>query len=484
MLEFIAGKRVSVQPLGATAAVTSDTTHLAVTIVSTDRALLRELSWTLSLFGYQVTTSSDFGDEAIWRQSAKHGFLLLDTRDGTDVDEILALPRTYAFNYRVAIGAGDATERLLLKGADDVIRHPVNTGELLTRLRAGVRRLEFEHRLAARGRRDATTGLLTRQSLEKKVDRSAQSSSEGPTSVIVCGIDHLPLIREQYGSHAVRHLTTTLARCLERGIVKDEHCGVLGENVFVASLRRTTEEARQFAASLAKEFAACDTLVREIRSLPSLSATVAEWTADVPAKDQFDSLQLVFEQVQSYGGSHTVLSTDVQQAIATWRANMDAGVPFEDVVAQDMMELFPMTLTTPQVEAGFVAAIAAPQQLRVPCIPVVDDAGQLVGEVQVGQVSDGTVPTCQGQPEVVTYSQPLNELFEAFSSAQSEYLVVVDDNRRPVGYVTCEALASLVLDRMDSNNYRTAASSGKGIASLIVPVEPDRAAAEEHAIAL
>lgn len=483
MLEFRNRINRPHRPHGVANAVTTRTTHLPVTIVSSDRELLRELSWTLSLFGYQVTASCDFSEESPWRRSTQPGLLLLDARSGDEVDEVLTMPRSAAFTYRIAIDEGAAAEQLLLEGADDVVRYPVNTGELLTRLRAGVRRLEFERRLAIRGHRDAATGILTRRSLERALEKTTTESDEVPASCVVCGIDHLPLLREQYGAHAVRNLTATLARCIQHSLGAGELCGVLDDDQFIATLCRPVGGAIEFAEAVAREFASSDTLVREIRALPSLSAVAAEWASGAAA-DQFDTCQSIFEHVQSYGGNHIVRADEVQHEIATWRANMDAGVPFEDVVAQDMMERFPIVLTGQQVEAGYVQAIPTPKYLRVPCIPVVDAAGKLVGEVPLEQLEARGTNSHSGQPETVSYDQPLSELFESFSASQSEYLVVVDDTHSPVGYVTCEALASLVLDRIDASNYESPSGDATSIASLVVPVEPVRSAVKEPALAM
>jgi GGDEF domain-containing protein len=445
-----------------------------VTIVSTDRTLLRELSWTLSLFGYRVTASCDFSDESPWRRSPQAGLILIDARSGDEVNDVLAMPRSPGFTYRMVIDGAGAAERLLLAGADDVLRHPVNAGELLTRLRAGVRRLEFERRLTVRGRRDATTGMLTHHALLRELDSARDSFDAGRSTCVVCGIDFLHHLREQYGSHAVRHLTATLARCLGQSIAEGELCAMLGDSTFVAILRRPVDDAIQFAQSLTTDFAACDTLAREIRALPSLSAIVAEWNPAASPAEQLDSNESIFEHAQSYGGNHIGLASDLQQEIATWRANMDAGVPFEDVIAQDMMELFPVVFTSQQMNDGCTSSLAALPHLRVPCIPVVDDSGELAGELRVDPLGGGQPLFDESPSTTVQHNLSLSELFETFHTAQSEYLVVVDGNNHPVGYLTCEALASLVLDRIDASNYCSPAFDETSIAWLIVPVESTR----------
>lgn len=459
--------------------MTTVTTDLPITIVSADRALLRELSWTLSLFGYQVTASCDWSDESPWQRNTQPSLLLLDARSSQDIDSVLSKSRSAAFMYRVAIGDGDSAERLLLAGADDVIRFPVNTGELIARLRAGVRRLEFERRLALRKRHDPTTGVLTRKALLETLEATATP----PVSCVTFGIDFLPLLSSQYGTHAVKSLTATLLRCVRQQLGDGERLAMLSDSTFAAVLERPLDDADQFAQAVAKAFASCDTLVREVRSLPSLSATVASWKPESPAADQLDGYESIFEHVQSYGGGYIVRSAQVQDEIASWRNDMDAGVPFEDVVAQDMMEMFPIILTDQQVQSGYVATLPSGQQLCVPCVPVVDDAGRFVSAAPAGAFGPADSQPSAAKPQTVEFNQPLSELFESFSAAQSEYLVVVDAQQRPVGYVTCESLASLVLDRMNANAYRQAADRSESLASLVVSVEPSRPESKEPAIA-
>lgn len=465
--------------------MTSDTFALPVTIVSTDRSLLRELSWTLAQFGYQVTASCDYSDESPWRRSATPQLLLLDARSSDEVREVLAAPRLAAFTYRIAIQESDSevnAERLLSMGADDVIRYPVNTGELLTRLRVGVRRLEFERRLATRQHCDALTGVSSRRALGHALERQRGLDGSVPLSQVICGIDFLGLIREQYGGRAIQHLKLTLSRCLLQHLEEKEHCGVLNEGLFVVLLNRPLDQATQFAESLASEFSTCDTLVRELRCLPTLSAAVAPWSKDTPTAQQLDSSEAIFEQVRSYGGNCVVQATTVQQEISKWRAHLDGGVPFEQVVAQDMMEMFPLLFTQQQLEAGFASSLISPETLQVPCIPVVDDAGKLVGAFSAGQLENlDSAET--SVPKTVSHVQPLNELFETFATVEDEPLVVVDDENHPLGYLTGKGLTSLVHDRMDSTKYRAWANGGRTLTSLIVPVEPPQTRVEMPSVA-
>ena len=436
-----------------------------VTIVSSDRELLCDLSWTLSLFGYDVSASLDYTDECPSRRHSESGILLIDTRGRDDAAELLASSASTSYTYHLAIELPASTEQRLLEGADDVVRYPVNKGELLTRLRAGVRRLEFEQRLSQRSRRDSATGLLTRQALVRLLKSS--HADLHPTSCVVFGIDWLKQVQQQFGTHAVRHLNATLARCLGRALEPGEVAGLVGDNALIALLQRPAEVAFKFAEAVNRSFAASDTLVREIRSVSSVSAVVAPWDAAIDIDEQLDRLGTTLEQTHYFGGDYIAAASDVQQNVTSWRTDLDDGVPFQDVVAQDLMELFPAIVTREQAETGYLSALPT-TQLQVPCLPVVDDNGRLCGSLEFATHAAGR----GNEAHTIEYNQPLSDLFEAFNTTESDYLVVVDDQQSPLGYLTCEGLASLVLDRMSADRYRLGESAPTGAASLIVPVVP------------
>ncbi|WP_442484606.1 hypothetical protein [Aeoliella sp. SH292] len=444
------------------------TNDLSVTILSSDRELLCDLSWTLGLFGYQVTPTCDFSDESPCRRNLKPGILLVDARpDGVGAD-VLPLPATSDYVYQMAIAPPEAAEKLMLAGADDVVRYPVNIGELLTRLRAGVRRLEFESRMSRRQRRDPETGLLTRETLLTKLTSSNMTPSA--TTWVALGIDCFAEISQQYGLSAVRTLKATLARQIAHALHEGECAGVLGDNALFIALARDTAAAHQFADAIASRFSSNDTLVRTLRSLPTLTAVHGDWDVTIAPAEQLDRCASALEQSFSYGGNHIASASEVQQRVAQWRSDLDTGVPFEEVIAQDLMEFFPAILTREQLDAGFDRALPA-AGLQLPCLPVVDDEGRLTGSLTF---TDGPRRGARGalMPHIVEYHQPLSELFEAFNATESDYLVVVDGRQRPIGYLTCESLASLVLDQMSAERYRAGEQSEFTTASLVVPVGP------------
>src|SRR5215475_4784088 len=54
---------------------------LRVVVVSHDEALLHEISWVLEAVGYDVQTSRDFDQNALWRRYSTPDFVILDGRE-------------------------------------------------------------------------------------------------------------------------------------------------------------------------------------------------------------------------------------------------------------------------------------------------------------------------------------------------------------------------------------------------------------------
>ena len=141
---------------------------MKVLIVSNDRALLRHLSRFLATFGYETAQVADYQQAAPIADALPADLLLVDS--APDFDAAIELCRA------VSQRSGSAGHHILLlldrrwqsrlleaveAGVDDFLARPVVYGEVLMRLRAGARAVEFERRVRRQRRRDPATGLLT-----------------------------------------------------------------------------------------------------------------------------------------------------------------------------------------------------------------------------------------------------------------------------------------------------------------------------------
>src|ERR1700730_14047545 len=145
---------------------------LRVLIVSPDLGVLHDLSWMLTAVGYAVVTSRDVGENAAWRQFGKTDFILFDGRTIADPTQIALAHHSDNPIYRIFLydpaDAADLTA-WFAAGANDALRIPVSRGELLTRIRAGARILEFENRMRSQSSRSRLPGMYSLGGLLRKL---------------------------------------------------------------------------------------------------------------------------------------------------------------------------------------------------------------------------------------------------------------------------------------------------------------------------
>jgi len=463
---------------------------MPATIVSTDTSLLSDLSWTLTMFGYKVSTSSDWDEEAPWRRAVQSQLLLLDPRNGGDAAALLSAARPHSYTHRIALFETDSdAEELLAAGADDVVRAPVNIGELLTRMRSGVRRIEFERRLADFRSKDASSGFLTKLGLIRKMEKlDTHSDVNSPTVIVTCGVDYLDSIRQEHGGRAARRLIAALGLSLQQQLNSGDLGAVLAENVFQLVLPgRSVEQGIDFAENAASDLASHDTLVREIRSRPSLSAVVHEWHSGTAPEKIVEKGFATFTHLKNYGGNCVIDAKRVDQEIEDWRIRMDASTPFQAIIARDVMEAFPLVITqgapVPPNPMPTLEEPASTAHLPA-CVPVVDDDGKLVRITNLDSRTFDNLALAEPEEyatSTIEFDQPLSDLFDAFSTVETGYLVVLEQER-PVGYITCEGLASLVIDPLHANAYRHEVKQSATLSDLVVPLDVAPAAAASQAL--
>src|SRR6478672_861573 len=114
----------------------SEVRPLSVVVVSPDVSLLHEISWILEAVGYQVQTTSDLDQDALWRRYSLADYLFVD---GRNVAEPAAAtfaqdsdnPLYRIFLYDPAKQTDFAA--WYAAGAHDALRTPISRGEVLTR---------------------------------------------------------------------------------------------------------------------------------------------------------------------------------------------------------------------------------------------------------------------------------------------------------------------------------------------------------------
>lgn len=447
-----------------------------VTIVSTDVPLLRELSWTLSAFGYDVNATTDWSDEAPWRWATRPGILILDPPPEPDADRAAAARRGGPFQYRIAIQR-DPTDAMYAGRsefiADDVLRRPLKPSETLSRLRAGVRRLEFERRLVGQSLEDPATGLMSRAGFLRQAAATLPGRERDAGILVLFGVDHFDQLLAEHGRHAAEILVGGLTRTLENESQARRGLFIAAPGIVGVCLSEHTREGAQSTAErVTQAFSRQETVSRQVRCCPTVSAAIVPWD-DADALQCLDRCEQALAQARCFGGGQVVRADEVEQDVQQWRRGVEDGSLFKHVVAQDVMEAFPLTLSEPASEQHAAAQwlrSASEQGRPLPqCLPVVDHRGRLAGVCQLGDAQDcGDGPLLVTKAATVPAGAPLAEVLDAFAKHSSACLVVTQDDA-PLGYVVCDALTELFTEQIDAQRYRPEAE-GASAGGLVVPL--------------
>ncbi|MCA9236039.1 MAG: hypothetical protein KDA44_11240 [Planctomycetales bacterium] len=456
---------------------------IPVTIISSDSDLLIELAWTLSALGYQVETSSDWSEEAPWRWADRPGILLLDDPAPEQPGLNTTTRRNAHYLYRILIqnsdprAAGDESAQI---AADDVIRRPVNTGELLARLRAGMRRLELERRLLEKSVVDPESGLLSRAGFISRVSsQQGRGQADRSGALLLLQIHSYRQIRAEHGRYALRSLTAGLSRAIDKeignkGLVFLLEPGVMGVLLSDATLA----EATAAAEGVVHRFGGCDTLAREVRCCPSVSAAVAACEDD-DVEQTVRRCERALGYARCVGGGKVVLTEQAEQKIQSWKRDFAEGALLRDVVAHDVMEPFPALF--PESEQGQDSMVhwlrsAARRGYPLPAsLPVVQQRGQLVGLIDLAHADGACAPIAdpivRNAPTVApdaTLVQVLDALFDC-----SEGCLIVARDELPLGYITPDALTDLFAERVSPLRYYREPLGVQRVADFAVPLTPD-----------
>lgn len=462
--------------------MSSELFTIPVTIISSDSDALIELALTLSAFGYEVETSSDWSDEAPWRQADRSGILLLDDPAPEQLDLTATNRRSSHFLYCILIQGADrqlAADEADQAAADDVIRRPFNRGELLARLRAGVRRLEFERRCLDRSVVDPESGLLSRAGFVSRVARQDGGRANPPWTLMLLQIHSYRQIRAEHGQSAVRSLAAGLTRAIDKeigaqAVVFLVKPGVIGVQLVDATLA----EATAAAEGVVRRFGSCDTLAREVRCCPSVSAAVVACEGD-DADDAVQRCQAALSYAGMLGGGQVVLTQQVEEKLQAWKQEVAGGVLLRDVTAEDAMETFPAVFSISDSDSrgmvDWLRSAARHGSANPASLPVVQEGGQLVGMIDLDRVDEagelGTSAMVRDAPTVApeaTLAQVLDALFDCGGSG----VIVVRDGL-PLGYITREALTELFAERVSPLRYYRESANEHCAADLAVPLTPE-----------
>ena len=434
---------------------------MKVLIVSKDRALLRHVSRFLATFGYETTQVADYQRAGELANSISADLLLVDS--SPNFDEALELcrvasERTASGGHYLLLMVDEKAQSRLLEaveaGADDCVSKPIVYGEVLMRLRAGARAVEFQRRTHEQRRRDRVTGMLTCAAFHARL-KAVGASRASHSGRLACA-----MIEIDFWEHMVRGLGERAEHALLRevGNLLDQLCGNdraelahFGNGRFCVLLPGVTiEEAIQWGEHVRTEIARHE--FGGSQQDISLTVSVGVGGADTltTAPDAIlDRSKRALEMARASGHNCVVQADQFSEEEVAWKELAAPGRLFEQTVARDVM--LPCTVTLNATDT-IRSAESLFQQTHLASMAVADRNSQFVGSVFAEHVAEYL--QASGDPEqpitkimvqkvdVVEEDASFADLMTLFAKGDID-LVVVTDETRPTGVVTAASLASL-----------------------------------------
>jgi two-component system, cell cycle response regulator len=190
--------------------------------------------------------------------------------------------------FLTARSTSDHVAEGLRRGAEDYLRKPFETPELMARLLVARRTKDLRDQLRARNvelERLATTDMLTdienrrsiQRRLEEAISRSARHGT--PLSVVLVDIDHFKQVNDRHGHQAGDEVLREVAARLRTRLRREDSCGRWGGEEFLLVLQDTDGEAATVVAEDLRARVA-DRPVGAAALSVTISLGVAEWQGD------------------------------------------------------------------------------------------------------------------------------------------------------------------------------------------------------------
>ncbi|MGI8979680.1 MAG: diguanylate cyclase domain-containing protein [Pirellulaceae bacterium] len=436
-------------------------------LVSSDRALLRQLTRFLELFGYEVRQAVDAEQALAAAEAVGADFLLVD--GAMSPKPGLAFSRTIRSHapagYSFALLLVDSLETSCLTealeaGFDDFLAKPVVFGELLARLRAGARVIEFERRLTQQCGLEPITTLpdsnafaaQLKDHLKNAKDRGKQ---ETLGSVSLIDLDYFSRFTARCGRAPGEALVRRTAGLLSQACQSGELAASLGKNRFAVLLPSATEEqaaqwSQEFLASIAQR----EHAIGESKVRMTGSSGVVELSRSLSAEKSLEVAGQVLALAKTSGRNCVLTHQTWEKDVESWNKTAADGKLFSTTLARDVMIPCAVLLGIDEtVEQGQ----AVLEQTRLSALAVVDREGKFAGLITASQLpgksSRPGKARASGSVRILRHhmttdvpkfdeSATLGELMEFFTGEHRSVAVILRD-QRPSGLVYCQSLAAL-----------------------------------------
>ncbi|MEX2173620.1 MAG: diguanylate cyclase [Pirellulaceae bacterium] len=457
-----------------------------ILIVSSDRETLRRLSRFVEVFGYDVRQAANPAQALAAAEAAHPDFLLVDAADGEQADLALCRqirklsPQAYTYSLLLTdqsevAGLTEALEA----GFDDFLTQPVVFGELLARVRAGARVIEFERRLGEQTGLDHVTGLPAKSAIVTKLHRRLEDAQAEGGWLAILDLDYFSRVARCHGRPAGESLLKQVAEVIRDCCGEAAYAASLGEDrLAVLGFQGDVEAAVAWANETLPALAGHEF---SVAGLP-IQITASCGVTDLHPGDTIETVLARAEratQLAKGSGRGTVAtSQEVDRETDQWAAMAAGGELFANTLARDVMTPCALLL---HLDETIEQAHALMELTRLSAIPVVDSEGKLAGVVTAAQLQE---VKAKSKPrggssvrllrhvvttDVAKFDEltPLAELMEFFTGEAAPLAVVVRD-RRPKGLVHCQGLAALN-ERLTADHFSTTAPRTSTSEDLLVP---------------
>lgn len=438
--------------------------RFAVLAVSTDRVELRRWSRFLQSCGYDVRACADPATAVKWIEKDPPAMLLAGKLSSDEAAHVLRSARRQTERPFVAclkmceeLAPHEALD-LIQAGWDDLLLSPVTHGELLTRLRSAARMVEFERRWSAQGKLDLSQVLVDRQSWIQRLDAKRSTAGRSPHPcgyVALVGIDSLDTpSRADTSESSFAADSIPFQACQQRlaaSAVPGEMPGRWDRTTLAFFLNQHQQvEAEAWAEARLAEIQADDACTELLVSwglVPIFSAG----ELDDYLEQAEDALQLARDS----GGGIAATSQEVDKEEAECPVGMNEQL-FTSTTGRDVMQPCALLLSaedTPQ------QALRLLKQMDLPMSVVVDRQGQYLGTVTIESLQESLSGPPRGGRQtgslrflrqIITHpphfaaETSLADLLSYFAAkGESASYAIVLHQRRPIGWVDCQFLASV-----------------------------------------
>ena len=243
-----------------------------IILVEDDANVSLMLSRQLEKSGYGVRTAMSIGAaRGLFHEPWDLAILDRTLPDGDGIDLCRDLRAADPHAYIVMLTAADSDDAKLegfACGADDYITKPAQIGELMARIRAGLRIVALQKQLLELSQTDPLTSLRNRRAFDERLhDAFAHAQRyERPLSLAIVDVDHFKSINDTYGHDAGDAVLRGVAKIIDSNTRQSDFAARVGGEEFAILLPETALfEALQFGEKLRASIAADSIMGHQVR---------------------------------------------------------------------------------------------------------------------------------------------------------------------------------------------------------------------------